>query len=173
MSTNASGWRTLTDNQRAGWGDLGAQITRKDSLGQAYTLNGFQAYCSVNNNRLNAGDAVIADAPALAVPTALTGATVTTTAGTLSIAFMPTPLPTATKALLFASGQCSAGVSYQGDYRFIQVSAAAATSPINGLSAYTAKFGAPIAGSKIFFTLYTYFGGFVSGPLSFSKIVTA
>src|SRR6266487_1522274 len=68
MTTNAAAWRTITDAQRAGWSDLGSQISRSDSLGQTYTLNGFGAYTSVNNNLLDAGDAALTDAPAIITP---------------------------------------------------------------------------------------------------------
>src|SRR5882757_7200221 len=63
FTTNAAGWRSITDAQRAGWLSLGLMISRTDSLGQTYTLNGFGAYCSVNNNKLDAGDAAVSDAP--------------------------------------------------------------------------------------------------------------
>ena len=61
LSQNSIAWRALTDAQRAGWESLGSQMNRTDSLGQGYTLNGFAAYCSVNNYKLAAGDAVVAD----------------------------------------------------------------------------------------------------------------
>lgn len=173
MSANAAAWRSLTDAQRAGWSSLGAAMSRRDSLGQAYTLTGFQAYCSVNNNLDLTGAATVSAAPAIVSPSALLTATVTTTGGVLSIAFTPTPLPAATKALLFASPQRSAGRSFENDLRYIMQTAAAGVSPINALAAYTAKFGAPVVGSKIFFSLITSSGGFTSGPLLFSTVVIA
>src|SRR5439155_109028 len=50
LSVNSAAWRALTAAQRAGWNDLAASMTRTDSLGQTYSLTGFQSYCSVNNN---------------------------------------------------------------------------------------------------------------------------
>lgn len=173
MSANAANWRTLTDAQRAGWADLGSGCSTKDSLGQTSTLTGFQAFCSVNNNKLNAGDVALTDAPAIVTPAALTSATVTTTAGTLAIAYTVTPLPAGAKLFVFASPQRSAGRSFEGDFRLLGVSAAAAASPFNALSIYTAKFGVPVVGNRIFFSLVVYLGGFMSGPLVTSKIVTA
>lgn len=148
-------------------------MSRRDSLGQAYTLTGFMAFCSVNNNGNLAGDALVSAAPALVTPDALLTATVTTTGGVLSIAFTPTPLPASTKAILYASPQRSAGRNFENDIRFIQISAAAAASPINALAAYTAKFGAPVVGNKIFFSLVLVKSGFLSGPLLFSTVVIA
>lgn len=173
LSVNAAAWRALTDAQREGWESLGAQMYRTDALGQSYTLNGFGAYVSVNNNLLAAGEAVVSAAPALITPDGLTTATITSTGGTLSIAYTVTPLPASTKLFVYASPQRSEGRSYDSDTRLIHVSAAAAASPANVLAAYTARFGAPVVGNKIFFALHTHIGGFRSGPLNTSHVVIA
>jgi len=173
MAANAAAWRTLTSNQRAGWGSLGDQISRTDALGQAYTLNGFMAFCSVNNNLVAAGSAVLTDAPALATPAALLTATLTGTAATLSLAYTTTPLGAGVKLHVYASPQRSAGRNYEGDYRLIHTSAAAAASPANIFSAYQAKFGTPVVGNKIFVSAVTSVGGFHSGPCVANVVVTA
>lgn len=56
-------WRQLTNNQRDGWNALGTQVSRQDSLGVAYTLNGQSLYTSINLNRLAVGNAIISDPP--------------------------------------------------------------------------------------------------------------
>lgn len=173
MSANAAAWRTLTDAQRSGWSALGESMVRTDALGQSYSLTGFMAYCSVNGNLLNLGSAVLTDAPVLVTPSALTSATITTTGGTLSIAYTATPLPAGAKLHVFAGPGRSAGRGFEGDYRLVFTSAAAAVSPANVLAGYTAKFGVPVVGQKIFFSLVVSVGGFLSGPLIVSKVVTA
>jgi hypothetical protein len=170
---NSQGWRTLTDAQRAGWDSLGNSISRTDSLGQAYNLTGPQAYIMVNNNNLDAGNAVVPTAPAMLSPTGLLTATVTSTGSTLSYAYTATPLGAGQRVFIYASPPRSAGRKFEQDYRLIHVSAAAAASPANILAAYTAKFGAPPVGSKIFFQAQVYNGGFVSAPLMTSHIVVA
>jgi hypothetical protein len=172
MSGNSAAWRSLTSAQRAGWADLGAMISRVDSLGQSYTLNGFAAYCSVNNNNLAAGSAVVSDAPAMVSPSTIETATITLTAASFSIAYTPTPMPANTKLFIYASPQRSAGRSFEGDYRLIAVTAAAAASPHNLLSAYTAKFGVPVVGNRVFLSLVSYKAGFLSGPLNTSAVVS-
>jgi hypothetical protein len=79
LTTLAGGWRALTDAQRAGWTALGAEMIRSDSLGQPYTLTGFQAYQSVNRNLSTVGGATVSAAPAFALPAALTSITITAT----------------------------------------------------------------------------------------------
>jgi hypothetical protein len=171
LALNSAAWRGLTSAQRAGWSDLGLMMTRTDSLGQSVNLTGIQAYCSVNNERLAAGDSVLSDAPALSTPSALATATITLTAASFSIAYTVTPLPASTRLFIFVSPQRSAGRAYESDYRLLAVTAAAAASPHNALAAYTAKFGVPVVGNRIFMCLQTYFGGFLSGPLYTSAVV--
>ena len=109
MTTNSTAWRTLTSAQRAGWADLGLSMVRTDSLGQSYSLQGNQAYASVNNNRLLSGLTVVADAPAISTPVNIVTATITLAVASLSIAYTATPLAAATYLAVFASPQRSAG----------------------------------------------------------------
>ena len=77
FSTLASLWRTITSAQRGGWRNLGASMTRTDSLGNVYTLTGLQAYESVNRNIATYGGSTVADAPAFTPPAGLVSVTVT------------------------------------------------------------------------------------------------
>ena len=171
MSVNAAAWRALTSGQIAGWESLGSQMVRTDALGQSYALNGFSAYVSVNNNNLAAGNAVVSDAPALITPSTVETVTITLTSSSFSIAYTPTPLGAGQRLFVYASPQRSAGRSYENDLRLVHVSAAAAASPANVLSAYTARFGAPVTGNRIFLAIAVYEGGFRSGVLRTSQVV--
>lgn len=146
-------------------------MTRTDSLGQTYTLTGFQAYVSVNSNNDAAGNAIVAAAPALATPTGLLTVTITLTAAAVSIAYTTTPLAAGNRLFSFASPQRSAGRSFEGDYRLIAVSAAAAASPAVLTTAYAARLGTPVVGNRVFFSFQTYEAGFLSGPLNVSQVV--
>jgi hypothetical protein len=73
---------------------------------------------------------------------------------------------------VYASPQRNAGRSFEGDLRLLFVSAAAAASPANVLAAYTARFGVPVTGNKVFLSLHVYLGGFRSGPLLTSQVVS-
>jgi hypothetical protein len=171
MSANASAWRALTSAQKAGWASLGQMMSRNDALGQSYTMNGFMAYCSVNNNNDLVGAATISDAPELSTPATILTATLTLTSAAFSVAYTPTPMPTGTRLIVYASPQRSSGRSFEGDTRFLFASAAAAASPANILAAYTAKWGVPVTGNRIFLALASYFGGFLSGPFFTSAVV--
>lgn len=170
---NSQAWRSLTSDKRAGWASLGNQVQRTDALGQTYSLTGQQAHIMVNNNLLDAGVAIVTDAPGVVSPVGLITATVTTTGGTLSVAYTATPLSAANYLYIHASPQRSAGRAFEGDLRLIAVTAAAAASPHNLLAAYTARFGAPVVGNKIFFSLQVGTLGFLSAPLLTSVVVAA
>lgn len=171
MSQNASAWRLLTAAQRTAWADFGAMISRTDSLGQSYSMNGFMAYCSVNNNRLAAGDAVIADPLIYTEPTPLASITPTITSASFSLAYTATPLPAATRIFWYAGPQRTAGRSFEGDVRLISVTAAAAASPTNLLASYTARFGVPVTGNRIFVSGSVYAAGIMSQPLLISATI--
>ena len=172
LADAAANYRELTDAQRAGWESLGLMMTRTDSLGQQYTLTGAQAYVSVNSLKAAAGDAQVNDAPALVTPEALLTATITLEdTPTFSVAYTVTPLAANTRLLVFCSPQRSAGRNFESDYRLIQVTAAAAASPANVLAAYTARFGTPVLGNRVFLSLQLYRGGFAGGPLYTSAVV--
>lgn len=171
LAANAAAWRTLTSAQIAGWNDLGNSMTRTDSLGQTVTLTGFQAYCSVNGNNLAAGNAVVANAPALVTPSSIVTLAITLTAAAFSLAYTVTPLPAGARLFSYVSLQRSAGRSFESDYRLLQVSAAAAASPADVYAAYVARFGIPIVGNRIFVKTRVYLGGFLSGPFVSSAVV--
>lgn len=171
QTLNAAAWRALTGDQRSGWTSLGLQMVRTDSLGQQYSLTGFQAYCSVNNVLRATGGATVSAAPALTTPTGLTSVTLTLTAAAFSVAFTPTPLPANTKLIFRCGPQRSAGRSFEADYRIIAVSTAAQASPLVATTAYAAKFGTPVVGNKVFTAATVMFGGFESLPLLTAQVV--
>jgi hypothetical protein len=171
LAANSAAWRTLTDLQRAGWEGLASQMTRTDALGHQYSLNGFAAFCSVNNNLAAAGVATITAAPELVTPPALLTGALTASAAAMSLAYTATPLDTNAKLFVFASPQRSAGRTFEGDFRLVHVSAAAAASPANIFAGYTAKFGTPVVGNKVFVSAVVVDSGFASGPLITSAIV--
>ena len=173
LQTNAAAWRSLTDAQRAGWTYLGSLMTRTDSLGQTYTLTGFQAYASVNGLNLAAGASVVEDAPALITPDPVTLGNITLTPAEHTVAFTPTPLGAGERVFLFASPQRSAGRGFENDLRLVAVTAAAATSPTNIATAYTARFGVPVAGNRIFYSVARFSGGFLSTPAATSQVVAS
>jgi len=174
MATQAVAWRSLTPVQRDGWSSLGLQMTRTDSLGQTYTLSGFQAYGSVNNNRSLAGDAAISVAPTFAIPAPLSGL-IPTAVGpsvSLSVAFAPSPLGAAQHIFLWAGGPNSSGVLFTSFMKQILITGAAPVTPLDALADYVARWGGFVAGERITFAAMVYEAGFVSTPFLIATIAT-
>lgn len=171
LQTAAADWRNLTATQREAWNALGEFFQRTDSLGQTYFLTGFQTFVSVNNNLRAAGDAAVTDAPLYAPPDPVLSVTPTLGAAAMSIAYTPTPLSAGERAFIFMSPPRSAGVTFEGDMRLIVVTAAAAASPANVFSAWTARFGTPVVGQRVFVNVLRYKGGFMSTPFLTTSLV--
>lgn len=152
-------WRTLTDPERQTWDALALQISKTDALGVAYNPTGLQAYVGNNSLRIFAGAATLDSAPALDAPPVLTSITPAFNAtlgvpplATATVAFAPTPLGAGQRVAIYATGKISAGRSFikPSEYRLIQISAAAATSPVDIETAYVSIFGTDFtAGDKI------------------------
>lgn len=70
----------------------------------------------------------------------------------LSVAYAPTPLAAGTKLLVEATRPVSQGINFmpRSEYKKIMVTAAAAASPADILTAYEAIYGDIQAGQKIF-----------------------
>lgn len=150
---------------------MASSMTLTDRLGQSYTPTGFNAYVSVNNNLVAAGNAAISDAPAIVTPSALVIGAITLTAAAFSIAYTPTPLGAGVRCFTYVSVQRSAGRAFEGDFRLLQVSAAAAASPVNAYAGYVARFGLPVVTNRVFIRLRCFQGGFLSANAGTSQVV--
>lgn len=143
---------SLTATQIAAWNAFAKNNPVTDVFGRTQTLSGIQTYCRLNANILNVGGTQIDDPPASLTIAGIETLTTTATAGTptLSIAFGPSPLDTNVCLNVFATQQLPVGRTFTKSFmRWIFASAAAATTPANVLSAYTAKFGTLVEGAKI------------------------
>lgn len=79
LSGFAIAWKTLSGSEQSAW-DTYAALPAQDltnSLGETYSISGFNWYIRINLNRLSAGDAFTKIAPTLTVPTAPTIDTMT------------------------------------------------------------------------------------------------
>lgn len=172
LALNSAAWRSLTALQRSGWESLAAQVTLYDTLGNPYHPTGHQLFVSLNNNLRNISFATISDPPALLTTPPLTSVTPTAAGGgapSLSIAFVPTPVPASTTFVFELTGPQSAGKSFvpRSLFRKVQTYAAAGASPLNALANYQGIFGNPVTGQRIFWKAraVSTVTGFASQPL--------
>ncbi len=143
---------TLTPAQVLAWNAFAKNNPVSDIFGRSQTLSGIQSFVRLNAVIANVGGTQIDDPPTSLTISGILTLTPTATAGTptFSLAYTPTPLDTNVKLNVFATQQLPTGRTFTKPFmRWIFASAAAAASPANILSAYTAKFGALVAGSRI------------------------
>lgn len=179
LSVATKAWAALTAAQRAAWNAAAASVTLFDRLGRPYNPTGHQYFVSVNRTTFvySGSTAVTSAPPTAAAPAALL--TISPTPATIgpafNVAYTATPLAAATKLILEATRQMSAGISFvpRSEFRQLLVTAAAAASPANLLASYNAKFGVLVSGKQIFVrgTVITS-DGQRSAPLVAAAIVT-
>jgi len=152
LATNAQAWRDLTETQRQGWIDAAPNFPVTDIFGNAKILSGSALYTSLNNNLAMIGEAAISDAPyPVAIPQLeITSVAADDSANTVIIT-ATTPVPADFSMAVFATPNVTPGRSFVKNlFRFVQALAAAAAGPFDISAAYTALFGDPVTGNKVF-----------------------
>lgn len=150
LSELSSAWRALSPSEQSAWNEYSAAHPRTDSLGQTVFLTGHQAFVGVNSALLNASMAQVTAPP---VDVALSAPEISLTVDNtpaFTVAYLPTPLVAGAKLVVEASPPVSAGRTYNGDWRYIGKTAAAAASPATLGDEYVDKFGAPGLGQAVF-----------------------
>lgn len=154
FSTHSAAWRSLTGAQQAAWRTYAEAHPYTDGLGQPIILTGTQMFIAVNTRLTSAGGTAVVNPPQDPGPDPVATATLTATAvATLSLAYTVTPIPAGHVMLVFASAPLSAGRTYSGPMKLIDVVAAAAASPAALGTDYVARWGNFIAGQRIYVRL--------------------
>jgi hypothetical protein len=146
-------WRNLTEAQRVSWNNAAPDFVFTNVFGDSYSPTGKNLFMLLNENILNAGGTQIS-APVLPVsPTALTSFAIgSNTSAAQTLTFAASPVPANEALIIEATRPLSAGIYAAGSsFRKLTTVAAAATSPVNTFAAYSALFGTPVTGKKIFF----------------------
>jgi len=155
----ASYFDTLTAVQRAAWDVYAANVAMTNRLGETMYLTGYNMFCRTNIALLNAGLALIADAPtdfSLAGQDGSVVATVTAAANELSLAFDNT-MDWANEddgaMLVFESKPQNAGINYfKGPWNFLgKIDGDAVTAPTDPQT-FTSQHSLAV-GQKMFYQL--------------------
>lgn len=177
LTTFSQAWRGLTDAQRSVWNGAVGAFAKTDIFGDLKNPSGFNLYQRLNNNLTTVGAAPISVPP---IPAGVS----TVTLNALFIDISDTQLdldlsanvPAGTAVKVFAAAPQSPGVSFvKSEYRLINTVPAASVAPIDVWAAYVAKFGAPVAGQKIFVKIVfvNTTTGQESSPQQISEIAVA
>jgi hypothetical protein len=173
LTSQSAAWRGLTDAQRAAWNAFAASFTVNNSLGTAIHLTGAQCFVKVNTVNLLNGDATVTAPPALPTFIAVTVTGLTATAGTQLLEANGTTPAAGTKFMYFVSPQLSAGVSFNGQFAWVVTGTTFTSGEFSLTAAYTAKYGAMIAGKKIFVKVVQSQAAMQDNGTVFSVIVGA
>jgi hypothetical protein len=172
LTSQSSAWRGITDAQRAAWNAFAQSFTIVNTLGTAIHLTGSQCFIKVNSVNLINGVATVNIPPVLPAFIAVTVTGLAAVQATPLISLLGVNPAAGTDFMIFASPQVSAGVSFQGNYRFIQTSQVFTTGVMSLQTAYTAKFGALIVGKKIFVKVVQSQAGMQDNGTLFAVIVS-
>jgi hypothetical protein len=151
LSTLAAGFRALTAPVIAQWNASAINFPMKNRLGQTIFPSGLDLYVALNVNLISVGLPIITTPP---VPQDVLGFntfSLTLAGGLIKLAFAPTPSPTTTDSLIFATPGLSPGKSFvKSEYRLIGFMPHTTATAYDITTIYTTKYGAPIVGTQVF-----------------------
>jgi hypothetical protein len=148
-------WRSLTQDQISAWNSAVQNFQRSNRLGELKSPTGKNLYVAFNTNLYNSGSAGISVPPLPAEQFIIDGLALSVDTAVPEFEITAATTGTGTDFVhVWVTPMLSAGVSNpNGQYRFLGSFAGAAVFSQNVLVDYTARFGAPIVGQKVFVKL--------------------
>lgn len=152
LASLSAQWRSLTQAQIAAWNEAVVNFQRSNRLGELKSPTGKNLFTSFNTNLINSGAAQITVPPLPAEGFLINAVTLVVDTVVPEFRLQANTTGAATDFIhVWVTPQLSAGVSNpNATYRFLGSFAAAASFNQNVNTAYTARFGAPIVGQKVF-----------------------
>jgi hypothetical protein len=172
LSRVAAKWRTLTETQRAEWMAAATAVKSNSRLGQNGALSGFQLFTKINCTLLQFGQADV-DTPPLRPQfpdLAPQNLVITNTAGVVALK-LTCPTDPGDNTIVRGSKPVSQGVEVCKDFRILGVCPAPVTGSADITSLYTARYGVPKAGTKVYVQVNQVVDGWESLPRTYSAIV--
>ena len=174
LSRVAASWRALTETQRAAWMAAGKDTKSSSRLGQSGTLSGFLLFSKVNCTLAQLGSNPV-DAPTERPQFPDLGPAsfnITNTSGVIALQ-LGCPVPPGLNTVVRGSKPVSQGRQTWSDYRVLGLcpSAVQGSADITGI--YTARYGVPPVGKKVYIQVNQSIDGWESLPMTFSAIVPA
>jgi hypothetical protein len=174
LSNVATRWRALTEEQRSAWRATASTRNTASRLGQSGPLTGSQLFAKINCALATLGlDQVTAPPPFPQFPDNPVGALVITNTGgviSLKLACPSTPLANTT---VRAVRPCSQGLEKWNNYRVLGVLPAPAQGSCDITNLYTARYGSPAVGTKVFVEVNQNIDGWEDYPVSTWAVVPA
>ena len=160
LSRVTKAWANLTEAQRLAWHASAKTINAKSRCGTTGALTGSNLHTRVNCTNLTF-DAPMADTPPGAaefLALAPVGLVITNTNNVIALQ-LTCPSDPGANTIVRASSPQSAGVSTCRDLRIIGLCPAPLQGSASITALYVAKYGAPVAGQKVFVRCNTFVNG--------------
>ena len=174
LSRIAANWRALQETQRATWVAAAKLVPSDTRLGQNGPLSGFLMFTKINCALAQFGlDEV--DAPPVRpqfTELAPQGLVISNTAGTIALK-LTCPTSPGQNTIVRASAAVSQGREQWSDYRILGMCPTPAQGSADITSLYTARYGVPPVGTKVFVNVSLLVNGWESIPVAYWAIVPA
>jgi hypothetical protein len=172
LSRVATKWRKLTETQRVEWMAAATAVKSTSRLGQNGALSGFQLFTKINCTLAQFGQPQV-DTPPIRPEfpdLATQNLVITNTAGVVALK-LTCPTDPGDNTIVRGSKPLSQGIEACKDFRVLGPCPApvAGASDITGL--YTARYGVPQAGTKVYVQVNQVVDGWESLPKTYSAIV--
>jgi hypothetical protein len=167
-------WRALQEIQRTAWVAAAKETKSNSRLGQSGALSGFQLFAKINCTLAQFGQEQVDAPPARPQFPDLAPASlaITNTGGVIALK-LACPTSPGDSTIVRASAPVSQGRETWDDYRILGTCPAAAQGSADITGIYTARYGVPPAGKKVFVRVNQFVDGWEDLPMTFSAIVPA
>ena len=174
LSGVAAMWRNLTQAQRDAWTAAAKALNSKPRDGQSGTLTGGQLFSKINISNLTVGSPVVNEPPSKPAMAILpvTDLVITNAQGAITLKLTTTDAP-ADGTMLRVAAPVSAGRTRPAGYVYAGILGNPANGAVDITDLYTAKFGKPPVGSKVFVSVNQNTDGWQDIPHEFVCIVPA
>jgi hypothetical protein len=167
-------WRALLETQRAAWMAAAKEAKSSSRLGQSGTLSGFLLFTKINCTLAQFGQAQVEAPPdhPQFPDLAAQNFVITNTAGVIALK-LTCPTDPGDNTIVRGSTPVSQGRESYPSFRVLGMcpAAVAGSADITGL--YTARYGVPPVGKKVFVRVNQFVDGWEDLPVTFSAIVPA
>jgi hypothetical protein len=174
FTSAARAYDALTESQQDAWIAAAGQYQSKPSLGQSGPLTGLQLFVRINATLSQFGQETVDTPPAVPTFDALApqALVITNTAGVIALK-LTCPTSPGENTILRGSSPQKSGVRRTPDARILGICPAPVTGSATITSLYTARFGAPVAGQRIFIEAQLMQNGWYGPKRTFSALVPA
>jgi hypothetical protein len=174
LSRVAARWRALQEAQRVAWIAAAKEARSNTRLGQNGPLSGFLLFSKINCTLAQFGQEQVTAPPAQPQfpDLAPQNLVITNTAGAIALK-LTCPTSPGENTIVRGSAPLSQGRETCSDFRVLGTCPAPAQGSANITSLYTARYGEPPVGKKVYIQVNQFVDGWESLPVTFWGIVPA